>query len=105
VTWVSPDNIKDLINRGRLKMNYEDYGKLYDMHVKCKPLWQGDSLTDRQIAELKKLDTVRAELHGKITKEIIDGNKEALPYVNYDDIRRGIAKLIEEDYAISLKEV
>jgi len=81
--WISAEDVKCLLDMGKLKMNYEDYWKLYYMQVIC---WREG---------VEKLDVIRADLHGKITNDIIKDNN--LTNGIYQSVRRGIALLIEND--------
>lgn len=101
--WISAETVKDLLSKGRLKINYDDYGKLYNMQVKCYSLWDGSKLSGSEIEELKKLDIDRTNLHGKITNDVIKDNNLDVTKGIYDSVRRGIALMMEEDYNISLK--
>lgn len=96
--WLSPEDVKDEITKGRLKINYDEYEKLYDMQVKCYALWDGTPLTTEQVETLKQLDVVRTTLHGEITNTVIKDNDLDVTKGIYDSVRRGIALMMEEDY-------
>lgn len=96
--WISPENIATLLKKEILRMNWNDFYTLYNLHVKCRPLWCNEKLTYKKQKELKTTDVIRTDLHTKITHEVIENNRNKLPYMNYDDVRRGIALLIEKDY-------
>ncbi len=94
--WISCEKIKCLINKNRLKMNWQNYGKLYNMQVRCNDLWNRKILSNNELAELKKLDFARTKLHGELTNTFIEDND----FTNcvYKSVRRAIAMIMEEDY-------
>lgn len=89
-------HIESKINAMQNYMNNENYEKLCNMQIKCKTLWEGRAVSEKQIEELEKLDTIRTTLHSKMVEDIIRDN--GLTNGIYDSVHRGLALMMEEDY-------